>query len=168
MARAPGTPLWLSMAAGMAQTGGACWSKTSRDPSISTWHICSTATARARWRSSNSENIGLYQIKNEFGGQAVTIRGSRHIRAIGFGGWLFPGTPEGKFFVDRSSDVTFAGFIWNFKPSDSNGHPVVRVKQSDGVELTTKPYAMPTFFSIGRSTPGSPQKPAATPPESNK
>jgi hypothetical protein len=107
----------------------------------------------------DSENIGLYQIKNEFGGQAVTIRGSRHIRAIGFGGWLFPGTPEGKFFVDRSSDITFGGFIWNFKPSASNGHPVVRVKQSDGVELITKPYEMPAFFSIGRSTPGSPKNP---------
>lgn len=98
----------------------------------------------------DSQNVGLYQIKNEEGNQVLEIRGSRQIRAIGFGGVPVPGTPEGKFLIEQSADVTLGGLIWSFAPSEKTRYPVVRVRQVGEVEMATQPYAMPTFFSVGK------------------
>lgn len=95
----------------------------------------------------NSENIIIYQIKNEYESNAVHATNSRNIRIYCLGGvpWV---SSEPKIQLDNCSDVTISTLIWQCRNDPESNLPLIRGMRNNDTEFATEDFEQPIFFSI--------------------
>jgi len=101
-----------------------------------------------------ARNVAIYGIKNEGYSTVLRVSRSSDILVVGYGG---PGffTKIGKFIIQKSSDVTLANLINDFRfgyarqlPPLSQRFSLIRAEMPDGSSVESGPNERPTLFKI--------------------
>lgn len=96
----------------------------------------------------DSENILIYQIKNEYDSNAVYASNSSniHIHCLGGVPWV---SSVAKIQLDKCSHVFISALIWQCRNDAESNLPVIRGTRNDGTEFATEDFEQPILFRLG-------------------